>query len=213
MSLTTPKLKQTRQKIRKEKRANRNALSLGQQHLHSQKICRALTKTPEFLSAKTIGFYLDNDGEVSLTSLISYAQKIGKHCFLPRIEKRFNEKKSMVFRRYQSKNTKNTKATKNTLTKNIYGIYEPRINSDYIAPKNIDLIIMPLVAFDKKGTRLGMGGGFYDRAFQHKIRFPHSKPALIGVAHHSQISEYIPKLEWDVPTKYVITENGKVSKH
>ena len=111
MSPNTSTAKQHRQQIRTSKRDLRNNLTKSQQHLHAQKVCRLLQKTPEFVRAKNIAFYLASDGEIDLSLLICFAQKIGKHCFLPCIEKKsatklftFNihskksEKKSMVFR-------------------------------------------------------------------------------------------------------------------
>ena len=210
----TPTVKQQRQDIRTSKRVLRNNLTPAQQHLNSQKICQRLLKTPEFIRAKKIAFYLANDGEVNLSLLLHYAQKAEKHCFLPCIEKKSakklytfsekskkSEKKSLVFRRY----TSHTK-----LIKNIFNIQEPCRHMPSLSGAKIDLVIVPLVSFDKKGNRLGMGGGFYDRKFNAKHHFPHTQPNLIGVAHQCQSSEHIPHLGWDVPLKCIITEKGKI---
>ena len=214
MSPNTSTAKQHRQQIRTSKRDLRNNLTKSQQHLHAQKVCRLLQKNPEFVRAKNIAFYLASDGEIDLSLLICFAQKIGKQCFLPCIEKKsatklftFNihskksEKKSMVFRRYRRQTQ---------LIKNTFGIQEPHPNTPSIISSKIDLVIMPLVSFDKQGNRLGMGGGFYDREFSAKHHLPHTQPSLIGVAHHCQGSEHIPHLHWDVPLKCIITEMEKV---
>ncbi|HID00312.1 MAG TPA: 5-formyltetrahydrofolate cyclo-ligase [Piscirickettsiaceae bacterium] len=71
----------------------------------------------------------------------------------------------------------------------------------------IRLVITPLVAFDANGSRLGMGGGFYDRTFACKRNGRH-KPLLIGWAHACQEVAHLPRQPWDVPLDGVITEAG-----
>ena len=61
----------------------------------------------------------------------------------------------------------------------------------------LDAVITPLVAWDAHGTRLGMGGGFYDRTFARKI--PHAKPWLLGIAYPCQAVATLPRQPWDVP--------------
>lgn len=61
----------------------------------------------------------------------------------------------------------------------------------------LDAVITPLVAWDARGTRLGMGGGFYDRTFARKI--PAAKPWLLGIAYPCQAVATLPRQPWDVP--------------
>ena len=61
----------------------------------------------------------------------------------------------------------------------------------------LDAVITPLVAWDARGTRLGMGGGFYDRTFARKI--PRAKPWLLGIAYPCQAVATLPRRPWDVP--------------
>ena len=73
--------------------------------------------------------------------------------------------------------------------------------------KNIDLVLTPLVAFDRWGNRLGMGGGFYDRTFASQLNlkneFGNKRPFLCGVAHKcQQVRELMPK-KWDFPLDWV----------
>ena len=65
----------------------------------------------------------------------------------------------------------------------------------------LDVIITPLVAWDARGTRLGMGGGFYDRTFARKI--PRAKPWLLGIAYPCQAVATLPRRAWDVPVDAV----------
>ncbi len=71
------------------------------------------------------------------------------------------------------------------------------------------LILLPLVAFDASGNRLGMGGGHYDRALQFRRRRSHWRgPLLVGLAFDVQQSEPLPIERWDVRLDAVITESG-----
>jgi 5-formyltetrahydrofolate cyclo-ligase len=74
-------------------------------------------------------------------------------------------------------------------------------------PWSLDLVFVPLVAFDKEGHRLGMGGGYYDRTFAFKTKHSHLKgPKLIGLAHDFQLQSQLPVMPWDIPLNAVITE-------
>ena len=63
---------------------------------------------------------------------------------------------------------------------------------------------MPLVGFDNKGNRLGMGGGFYDRTLANLDRLSY-RPLLIGVAHDCQQADALPVMQWDIPLNAIVT--------
>ena len=74
-----------------------------------------------------------------------------------------------------------------------------------LAPKaEPDIVIMPLLGFDRQGTRLGYGGGYYDRTLAHMRK----KPKLIGLAFAAQELEVIPREAHDVPLDAIVTEAG-----
>jgi 5-formyltetrahydrofolate cyclo-ligase len=92
------------------------------------------------------------------------------------------------------------------LVSNHYGIPEPNVSaSALLVPQNIDIVLMPLLAYTRDGARLGMGGGYYDRsfAFRHGNR---RKPILIGIAYSHQEAEHLPHEEWDVALDMLINE-------
>lgn len=93
---------------------------------------------------------------------------------------------------------------------NRFGILEPDRNWYQMAKLwSIDLLLMPLVAFDSTGTRMGMGGGFYDRSFAYlKQRGHWHKPHLLGTAFELQRVEGLPRQQWDIPLHSVVTERG-----
>ena len=82
-----------------------------------------------------------------------------------------------------------------------FGIAEP-IAGEPVAFGDHDVVLVPLVAFDGAGQRLGQGGGFYDRAIAGAAR----RPVLIGVAHSFQQVSEVPVAAWDQPLDAVVTE-------
>ena len=75
--------------------------------------------------------------------------------------------------------------------------------------RSLDLILVPLVAFDANGQRVGMGGGFYDRTLgKARINSTWKRPYLIGIAHELQRVPAIAVQPWDVQMDAVVTEAG-----
>lgn len=143
-------------------------------------------RSPWWLHAKIIGGYAAIDGELELAPLFQRLHRMGKQLALPVIE---NRRGAMRFYRYEPGAR---------LIRNRYGIAEPGVTADPI--RRLDLLLVPLVAFDDTGNRLGMGGGYYDRfATQHRCR-------MIGVGHEVQRAETLPAADWDQPLTGVITE-------
>jgi 5-formyltetrahydrofolate cyclo-ligase len=89
---------------------------------------------------------------------------------------------------------------------NQFGIAEP-VSSKIIAPRMLDIVITPVVAYDKAGHRVGMGGGYFDRTFSflrdRKYLF---HPKLVGVAFVCQKAEQIAQNPWDIPLFDVIDD-------
>lgn len=159
----------------------------------AQQVLIKLASHPLFQDAKNIGFYLSNDGEISPDLLLALASTLNKNGFLPSV----NKKGEMDFRLYEGK-------TK--LVANRYGIMQPHVTCRAIAAKQLDLVLVPLVAFDARGNRLGMGGGYYDRFFAFKKKYKALGPNLIGLAHQCQQVENLTSDIWDIPMAYVATD-------
>jgi 5-formyltetrahydrofolate cyclo-ligase len=90
---------------------------------------------------------------------------------------------------------------------NRFGIPEPLSGAE-CPPERLEVVLMPLVAFSATGTRLGMGAGFYDRAFEFCIDHPDAGPFLAGAAYSLQEVNSLPAQSWDVPLDAVITDRG-----
>ncbi|MFT7371989.1 MAG: 5-formyltetrahydrofolate cyclo-ligase [Oleiphilaceae bacterium] len=185
-----------RKTLRAKVRAQRRALSPRQQKTANARLYKQLERSLILLRAKHIALYLGTDGEICPKALISHYLKRKKLLYLPVLHPL--KKNHMVF-------CPLTAATK--LKKNQFGILEPDFRSSVcIPPKQLSLVLLPLVAFDTKGNRIGMGGGYYDRAFEFKQKTLRHSPRLIGLAHDLQKQEQLPKEYWDIPLFAIFTD-------
>jgi 5-formyltetrahydrofolate cyclo-ligase len=91
------------------------------------------------------------------------------------------------------------------LVQNRYGIPEPDVlESSQLQASAMNAVLLPLLAFDRSGTRLGAGGGYYDRSLAADRG---QRPLLIGIGYGFQEVEHLPRAAWDVPLDWIITEH------
>lgn len=188
-------------KLRRQARADRRRLPPRAQREHATAVARRLVTSGWFLRSRTIGVYLAADGEVDLSPFVRRARKCGKRIFLPALRTDLDQRLWFIEHRPGDR-----------LGKNRFGIEEPDPHRRPPTPPwALDIVLMPLVAFDTKGNRLGMGGGFYDRTFAYLRRRPlHTKPALVGIAHECQHVRKIPIRSWDIPMNGLVTEHRRI---
>lgn len=178
---------QLRQQIRKT-RANLTAL---QQQQAEDSITQQALALIEERNAQHIALYISFDGEISTEKLIKILWMQGKQVYLPVLHP-FNPN-HLLFLRY---------LPETPMLKNKFGILEPKLNVQNVLPlKELDILFTPLVAFDKQGNRLGMGGGFYDRTLQN---WRNSSFIPVGLAHQCQQVEQLPTEVWDVPLHQIL---------
>lgn len=158
----------------------------------SAAIARHCQQHPDWNRATRIALYLAADAEADPAALASAARAAGKELYLPVIK----PDDSLSFARWQEGAT---------LQPNRYGIPEPSGDSPVCPTAQLDLIFLPLVGWDRSGTRLGMGGGFYDRSLAGI-----EGPARIGFAFGLQERETLPAQPWDARLDYVATEAALV---
>jgi 5-formyltetrahydrofolate cyclo-ligase len=184
-------------RLRQEMRDLRRQLSPQTLKQHSQKLLRLACNYKPFRQGNRIAFYLASRGEIDPSPLLSTALRAGKHAYLPILRKR--PEGGLWFASY---------AAGDSLFSNRFGIWEPSLHHrTLIMPWSLDMVFVPLVAFDETGNRLGMGGGYYDRTFAFKQQRRHWKgPRLIGIAHDFQRVHGLSKKPWDIPLDAVITE-------
>lgn len=178
--------------LRQHFRQLRRQLSPSQQRLAGQHLAVKLALHPWFKKARNISFYWPSDGEINPLPLLRLALSLQKNCFLPVLSPGY----CLHFAQYR-------KGDK--LVLNRFAIPEPQQRAARLRPEQMDLILLPLVAFDRQGNRLGMGGGYYDRAL---ARLKKTKPRLLGLAHAAQQHPALPTEKWDIPLHGVATDKS-----
>lgn len=163
----------------------------------SSQITNTLINSEAFIRAKTIMCYLSFGTEVDTKVLIEQCLKQGKTILVPIIIKNSDDTSYMEASQLIN--------YKEDLAPGILGILEPIASKIRIRdPKTIDLIIIPGLAFDKSGNRLGYGAGYYDY-FLQRLRNDCKK---IAITFSFQIVDLIPTEAHDQPIRNIITEKG-----
>ena len=177
--------------IRKYISASKKKISLQAISDLSQKICDRLIDTEIFQKANCVALYYALEDEVRTSGIIKEWYK-KKTIGLPVISG-----ENIDFHLYTGEDY---------LKKGVFGISEPA-SGEIITPENIDLYIIPGIAFDRNGNRIGRGKGYYDR-YLHGIDKP-----IIGVCFDFQLIEMVPAEKHDIKMTMVITENVTLSLH
>ncbi len=180
-------------------RAQRRQLTHQTLQHHSQQLRRLASDFKPFRHSRRIAFYIAAGGEIDPAPLMKLALMAGKQVYLPILRRR--PAKGLWFASHHPGGR---------LQLNRFKIPEPIVHARRIVmPWSIDMVFVPLVAFDLRGNRLGMGGGFYDRTFAFKQQRNHWwGPKLIGLAHDFQRVDQLPTQPWDIPLDAVITERA-----
>lgn len=195
-------IQQAKVELRQKILSTRKALSDVERARESQLLAEQLFALPVWQAAKCVGLYASAPDEVATDSIIQSALDNGKIVALPKvtsnpvipaqvgIQKTNNQQSTLIW---------HTIASLDDLEIGAFGIREPAImNSKEINPGDLDLLLVPGVAFDLTGGRLGYGGGFYDRTLQN-FTCP-----TISLALRCQIVHEVPMEAHDVRVGQVI---------
>jgi 5-formyltetrahydrofolate cyclo-ligase len=185
--------------LRRRLRAGRRRLTPQVQRDHAKALARHLDTNLRFRRARRVAFYIAADGEIDPAPVLRLALRAGKRCYLPVLRK--YRPGYLWFHAYRRHTC---------LRRNRFGILEPTVRKrERAAPWGLDMILVPLVGFDRDCHRLGMGGGFYDRTLGYmRLRRHWKAPLLIGLAHECQRVDRIDARPWDVALDGVVTERG-----
>jgi len=157
----------------------------------SRVICEKLLGLPEFKGARTILCYASFRGEVDTFVLMQTAMDLKKRVALPLVRKEDKRIMAMLINSLSE------------LRDGVYGIPSPAdLAQNSLSPFELDLVVVPGVAFDRRNNRLGRGAGYYDKFLS---QLPATTPT-IGLAYDLQIVDEIPGIEaHDRPVATVIT--------
>lgn len=175
-------MKEKKGKLRKLVKVRVKAISFAEREKRATALLRAVWEHPAFEQAQNVLLFWPLPDEINTIPLIEHAYAVGKNIFLPVVVG-----DDLVIKPY------NPKAMKS----GAFGILEPQ--GDPVSPVQLDLIIVPGVALDAAGNRMGRGKGFYDRLLAG------TSATTIGVCYAEQYYLSIPTEPHDVPLNDVIT--------
>ena len=187
--------------LRKSLRAARRSITPLEREEKSQRLARNLARYLPFRRCKKLAIYLPLPEEVDTAPVLKLAELLRKPIYLPIVGTEGWQKKTMMFAPYLPGET--------ALRENRFGIWEPAVRpGSCIRGIDIEFVCVPVVGFNDDCDRIGMGGGYYDKAFDRR-RFQRSK--LVGLAFENQRAEFTPAGH-DVPMHAVITEERVIEK-
>lgn len=182
-----------RRELRQSLAERRRALTPPERMSAAQGLRRSLEQLPEYLTDARVAGYWASHGELPLNLVIPPLAARGQQFLLPVIGKH----KHLRFAPWQSGDE---------VQPNRYGIPEPVEPGELLEPFQLDLVLVPLLGFDRRGHRLGHGGGYYDRSFaflNEQVR--PTEPLLVGIAYDFQELEIVNKESWDVALDFIAT--------
>jgi 5-formyltetrahydrofolate cyclo-ligase len=181
--------------LRKQALHKRRAMDALQRAEASRQICTRFLGSRHFLRSQVIACYLSAWDEVDTNEIIERAWRAKKRIFAPVM----HEHREMSFCEI---------SPDTMLVRNAYGLWEPPLSS-IVNPVELDTVITPLAAFDKHRNRIGMGSGYFDRAFAFlRARNYWLRPKLIGLAYDCQEVEKITPNPWDIRLYRVFSESS-----
>jgi 5-formyltetrahydrofolate cyclo-ligase len=183
-----------RRALRRELRAARRSLAPGVRAKADERIRSHLSSSGWLKRGRRIGLYTSMADEVDTQALRALCQRRGCAVYLPRIT------------HFAARHMRFCRDRGTALLINRLGIEEPALR-ECLPARWLSLILLPILGFDERGTRLGYGGGFYDRDLAFRRATP-APPLLIGVAYASQEVALLPRASHDVPLDGIVTERG-----
>lgn len=178
--------------LRKELKVLRKNISVKSET--DRKICKNLIDFEPYRNADTILFYAALEDEINIDRCIEHALSNGKKVALPVcIDNRGNMEYYYI-------------NSLSDIKTGFYGVREPdTVMCSRVKDFSNSLCVVPGIAYDKKGYRLGYGKGYYDR-FLKKFTF-----ISVGLCYNELVMETLPTGEYDVPVDYIITQNGIIN--
>lgn len=182
-------------RIRQQVLRRRDSIDPGEKEQKDRLIKEKLFPLPEFQRSPVIFFFASFRSEVSTLPLIEEALRLGKKVILPAVDPANKE-----LRLYEIKGL-------NELSPGYMGIPEPAVPGERERDINdVTLVVMPGAAFDSGGSRLGYGGGYYDKLLSRLKR----KIPLIAIAYEEQIVDSIPSEPHDIRVHMIVTDKGVI---
>ncbi len=183
--------------IRKNVLQKRRLLGEDERNEKSKAIIERLINSREFKNSSVIMCYVDFDGEAKTQEFIESCLRMGKRVTVPMVVKNTDGSRDLIASEIFD--------LEKDLDKGTFGVLEPKKDAvRNVEPSEIDMVVVPGVAFDINKNRVGYGAGFYDR-FLKKLG---KECFTVGIAFDFQVCDSVESDDFDVPVKMIITESG-----
>ncbi|MCY2930732.1 MAG: 5-formyltetrahydrofolate cyclo-ligase [Planctomycetota bacterium] len=183
-------LKAQKKQLRSQMQQALLAMTSEQVSQASEALCRRVTALPEFVQAASVMVFIPIAGEVATLGIAQAAWAAGKTVLAPKIVWNTHEMVALPCRSFQE-----------GMVTARYGLLEPREGTPH-RPDAIDLVIVPGLAFDRHGRRLGRGAGFYDNF----LATPGLRAVTCAVAFDRQLVRAVPAGRYDWPVQMLVTD-------
>ncbi|MEI3336773.1 MAG: 5-formyltetrahydrofolate cyclo-ligase [Clostridium sp.] len=183
-----------KKEIRKNMISKRDNILKEEKEIMDKNIILKLKESEYYKKSKNIFIYLGFGSEIDTMSYIQEFINEGKHIFIPRTDIKTKKMEAVEITSLEG------------LRENKYGILEPDDSKEEFYKNNLDLIILPGVAFDLVGKRIGYGGGYYDRYLENIDK----KIMKVALIYDFQLLENVPAEEHDIKADYIITETMSI---
>ncbi len=190
--------------LREEKRAlrrvmarQRDAVAPAVREAMAGRAMGLLLDLPEARSAETVAGFVSTRSEIETEGALAALRGRGVHVVLPRVSTGLIPPR-LRFHRIDKKSD---------LVFGIFGLLEPRAEAPEVPAHAIDLFLVPGLAFDRRGTRIGYGGGYYDELAAYVRAHPDATNArFVGFGFDFQLLDACPAGEWDIPLDTIVTD-------
>ncbi len=189
----------TKESIRSEMSAAVTAMSTEERLVADAHVASAVTQLPEWKRAQSVFAYVAMDDEVDLAAIVSAALRSGKQIALPRID----DARHMRFCSVAPGERATWSDVLATLERHALGFLQPGPDSAPVEPQAGDLVLVPARAFDRRGYRVGRGGGYYDRFLATLA------PAVftVGISYTLQMMHKVPAGDDDMSVQIIVTDS------
>lgn len=181
----------TKAQLRESCLARRAVLTMAERCQMSAAIAKHICAMPAFRESQTVMLYMALPQEVQTAAILTESRHQGKRVTVPVIKPRGLVAAALPTGQLQ-------------FQPGPFGIPEPAASTAIISPDDIHCVMVPGIAFDRRGTRLGFGKGYYDRFL---CRLP-ATTHVCGLAFSLQIVQHVPNLPHDVRMQSLVTEQG-----
>lgn len=183
----------TKEQLRKMLKKERSQVPKAQREIWNQAIRGHLFGLPIYTDAQKVMVYLSFGWEIDTWAIVENLQRQGKEVYVPVVQ---SKPKGLIARKY---------ASREDLAPAVFGILEPGPKAHTVNPRELDLVIVPGLAFSAQGFRIGYGGGYYDRFLTT------TNANSVGLVYHSFIRD-VPADSWDQAVDFLVTEEGVLGR-